>query len=126
MFPTVVRSLIVADIAPVSYPSRHDHIFKGLRAVDLAAITSRSQADQQMQVYITDITTRFFTLQATEWITPTIGSVLDDVQAITSPSGEVIIGKFVESGCFFVAMEILLRSSAHRFVCLDPVDFDDT
>ena len=62
-FPSIVKSLIVADIAPVSYPSRHDNVFKGLRAVDIGAITSRSQADQQMQAHITGAATRLFLLK---------------------------------------------------------------
>ena len=61
--PSVVRSLVVADIAPVSYPPRHDNVFRGLRAVDTVAITSRSQADQQMRDYITDAATRLFLLK---------------------------------------------------------------
>ena len=63
MFPDALKSLIIADIAPVQYPSRHDLIFEGLRAVDLATIDSRSRADQQMQPYIPDVATRYFLLK---------------------------------------------------------------
>ena len=63
MFPDRVNSLIVADIAPVNYHSRHNHIFKALRSVDLAAVKSRNQADQQMQAYVTDAAVRRFLLK---------------------------------------------------------------
>ena len=63
MFPNKVNSLIIADIAPVSYYSRHNHIFKALRLVDLVTVKSRNQADQQMQAYVTDASVRGFLLK---------------------------------------------------------------
>ena len=63
MFPAIVNSLVIVDIAPVSYPPRHHHVFTALQAVDLATIDSRSQADQQMKAYVTDIATRRFLLK---------------------------------------------------------------
>ncbi|MEM1152648.1 MAG: alpha/beta fold hydrolase, partial [Pseudomonadota bacterium] len=43
-YPALVSSLVVADIAPVMYPSHHDHILAGLDAVAAAACESRSAA----------------------------------------------------------------------------------
>lgn len=42
--PELIKSLIVADIAPVTYTHRHTHIFDALNAIDLPTLTSRSQA----------------------------------------------------------------------------------
>jgi esterase len=63
MFPSMVNSLIIADIAPVSYPPRHHDVFTALRAVDLATINGRSQADQQMKAHVSDSATRSFLLK---------------------------------------------------------------
>lgn len=47
--PQQVRRLAVVDIAPVGYQHDFDSVFASLRAVDLARIRNRSDADQQMQ-----------------------------------------------------------------------------
>ena len=53
-YPAQVRSLMVADIAPVSYPARHDAVFAGLTAVDAANCQSRDEADQLLRREISD------------------------------------------------------------------------
>ncbi len=43
-FPQLVKSLVVADIAPVTYSHRHTHIFDALNAIDLSTLANRSDA----------------------------------------------------------------------------------
>ncbi|WP_435273950.1 alpha/beta fold hydrolase [Psychrobium sp. nBUS_13] len=43
-FPQWVKSLVVADIAPVTYSHRHTHIFDALNAIDLTSLANRSEA----------------------------------------------------------------------------------
>ena len=57
-----VDRLVVADIAPVTYPGQHDSIFDGLLAVDLATIGSRSAADMVLAQYEEDELVRQFLL----------------------------------------------------------------
>lgn len=61
--PDRVNHLIVADIAPVQYPAHHDPILAGLQAIDLAQLKSRNDADQQLQAYVDNLTTRQFLLK---------------------------------------------------------------
>lgn len=61
--PQRVERLIVADIAPVEYPPHHSDVFAGLFNVDLAAITSRSAADQQLAEHIDSAGVRGFLLK---------------------------------------------------------------
>lgn len=62
--PGRVAKLIVADIAPVSYPQRgHDEIFAGIRAVGLAGLRSRIDADKAMAQHILDPAVRQFILK---------------------------------------------------------------
>ncbi|MCV6615282.1 MAG: alpha/beta fold hydrolase [Cellvibrionaceae bacterium] len=61
--PELVDKLIVADIAPVSYPRRHDAIFAGLGSLDLDSIKSRKQAGQQLQASIQIPAVRQFLLK---------------------------------------------------------------
>lgn len=46
--PSRVRSLIVADIAPVAYDARHSGILDALCGIDLEQLTSRQDADAQL------------------------------------------------------------------------------
>lgn len=50
--PSRVSKLVLADIAPVAYRSRHDAVFKALNSVDLANLSSRSQAMKTMMVHL--------------------------------------------------------------------------
>jgi esterase len=50
--PDRVRGLVVADIAPVDYPARHDAVFAALRAVSDANCTSRGEAARVLETYL--------------------------------------------------------------------------
>jgi esterase len=65
-YPDRVNRLIVADIAPVAYPRRHDDVFEAYRAVDLDKITSRTDADVLMSPYLALASTRSFLLKNLE------------------------------------------------------------
>lgn len=62
--PDLVRNLIIADIAPVTYPAAPSEEVAAMKAVDLTAITRRSDADLQLQCYISDPSVRAFLLQS--------------------------------------------------------------
>ena len=50
--PSRVRSLVVADIAPVTYSPHHQAVFAALAAVDTARCSSREEAVQLMSAYV--------------------------------------------------------------------------
>lgn len=52
--PDSVASLVVADIAPVAYPPRHDGVFAALRAVAEARCSRREQAAELMASQVQD------------------------------------------------------------------------
>jgi pimeloyl-ACP methyl ester carboxylesterase len=60
--PERVRRLVVVDIAPRQYPDAHDDIFDGLRALDLAGVRSRREADEALARRIPDAGVRRFLL----------------------------------------------------------------
>ena len=47
-FPSKVKALIVADIAPRTYESRHDHIFKALESVDFSVMKDRKEVEAHL------------------------------------------------------------------------------
>lgn len=59
-----VDRLIVADIAPVQYTHRHDHIIKGLNSVPLASLSNRQQANEILSQYIEEDGVRGFLLKS--------------------------------------------------------------
>jgi esterase len=59
-FPERVNKLIVADIGPKFYPTHHQSVFAALHAVPLEKLERRTEADQYMEAYLKDVSTRQF------------------------------------------------------------------
>lgn len=66
-YPEYVSKLIVADISPRFYPVHHDAILKGLGALDFNTLSTRGEADEQMENYVSDFGTRQFLLKNLYW-----------------------------------------------------------
>jgi esterase len=62
-FPELTEALIVADIAPKTYPSGHDLIFEALCALKPATLRNREQAEEELSLLIDDIGVRLFLLK---------------------------------------------------------------
>ncbi|WP_127782070.1 alpha/beta fold hydrolase [Rhodococcus sp. X156] len=67
--PELLTALVVVDISPVSYPAERsgsdfDRFLTAMRAMDLAALTSRSDADKALSEAVPDPTVRGFLLQS--------------------------------------------------------------
>ena len=62
--PEKVRKLIVADIAPVAYSHTQMPMIDAMRAIDLADVEKRSDADQQLATRVEDPGIRAFLLQS--------------------------------------------------------------
>lgn len=62
-YPSGFSKLIIVDIAPKSYPVHHDEILKGLNALDLTLLSSRSDADKQLSAYVQELGVRQFLLK---------------------------------------------------------------
>jgi len=89
--------LIVADIAPVVYEPHHRAFIDAMLALDLTAITRRSDADQQLALTITEPGVRAFLLQnlvqkGSEWFwrfnLKTLGNSLEALGGF--PASDVI------------------------------------
>lgn len=60
--PELVERLVVADIAPKTYPPKHDLIFDALCALDLRSYAERKEVDKALQKRITEKRVREFLL----------------------------------------------------------------
>lgn len=61
--PQQVRSLMIADIAPVAYDARHNSILSALESLELSQLTSRQDADRQLAEHIESAGVRMFLLK---------------------------------------------------------------
>ena len=60
--PDLVSRLIVADIAPKSYPPRHQDVFRAIHILSENIITQRNQADELVKDVLPNQATRLFLL----------------------------------------------------------------
>lgn len=67
-YPTQLTKLIVADIAPKSYPVHHTAIIDGMLALDLETINTRKEAEKELSKHLDDFSTRQFLLKNLYWI----------------------------------------------------------
>ncbi|GIU26226.1 alpha/beta fold hydrolase [Shewanella schlegeliana] len=63
-YPELVSKLVIADIAPVAYESRHDKVFSALESMPLAEIKDRRQALAHMKNWGIDDGTAQFLLKS--------------------------------------------------------------
>lgn len=62
--PDLVRALVVADIAPMAYGHSQSHLIEAMRGLDLAALSSRGEADAALAAAVEDVAVRAFLLQS--------------------------------------------------------------
>jgi len=62
-FPNRVNKLIIADIAPVTYPPHHAKIIDGLLSLDLCQLKNRKEADKQLAHFVEEVGVRQFLLR---------------------------------------------------------------
>ena len=62
-FPEMVEKLVVIDIAPRAYVGGHDDIFEALFSIDLATLSSRSEAEAILSVQIQELGVRQFLMK---------------------------------------------------------------
>ena len=61
--PDRVSQLIIADIAPVTYPDLHEHVFDALRGIDPAQYSHRDDIDSVLSKSVTSVRVRQFLLK---------------------------------------------------------------
>ena len=62
-YPHRVEKLVIADIAPKSYPALHQNILRGLHSIPIDKINSREEANESLKEYISSGKIRQFLLK---------------------------------------------------------------
>ncbi|MBD2752723.1 alpha/beta fold hydrolase [Spirosoma validum] len=63
LYPGTYQKLVVVDIAPKFYPVHHAELVRGMKAIDLATIKSRTDADAALSRFEPILTVRQFLLK---------------------------------------------------------------
>ncbi|MBS1647123.1 MAG: alpha/beta fold hydrolase [Bacteroidetes bacterium] len=69
-YQQALSKLIVADMSPRAYPPHHDEVLQALQAVNFSTISTRKEAEQILNEYISDFGTKQFLLKNIYWKEP--------------------------------------------------------
>ncbi len=62
--PHCIDKLVIADIAPVAYPPKHNEVLEALKDLDLSLVNNRKEADVLLQPLIKELGVRNFVLKS--------------------------------------------------------------
>lgn len=68
-YPSLLKKLLVVDIAPVNYPVHHSQILSAMRDVDFAVVNRRGDVDKILAEKIEEVGVRQFLLKNLYWKT---------------------------------------------------------
>ncbi len=66
-YPGIASEIIVVDIAPRAYEAHHDSVLKGLNGVNFSQTKTRKEAEEVLNLFITDLGTKQFLLKNIYW-----------------------------------------------------------
>ena len=67
LHPERIEKLLVVDIAPKAYPVHHQEFIDAMKAMDLASISTRKEADEALKKGIENFAIRQFLLKSLYW-----------------------------------------------------------
>ena len=114
--PDRVDRLIVADIAPVAYQGNHNAVFAGLRAVDLATLQSRRDAESVLAEHIEEEGVRQFILKSLYRDENKQFQWRMNVQGLEDCYEELRQGLRVEPGQQFTGSVLFIKGELSRYI----------
>ena len=113
-FPELVSKLIVADISPRFYPIHHDQILNGLSTLDFLEIKSRSQADEVLSSFISEVGVRQFLLKNLYWISPGQLALRINLEVLKNEVSEV--GEALDQSAHSKVLALFLKGDRSEYV----------
>lgn len=114
LYPEKVNQLIVADIAPKSYPPHHQSILNGLASLDFEIIKSRKEADEQLALHVKEIPTRQFLLKNIYRVTPDQLGLRLNIDVLKNASDH--IGASLEKQHNFKGKTLFLKGALSGYI----------
>lgn len=112
--PELVEKLLVADIAPKSYPPHHQDIIKALNTIDFSVQNSRKLIDEKLSELIPEVGVRQFILKNTYRKTKEELAFRFNLKSLTNNYSEVI--KPLPSFTVFDGETLFLRGGKSGYV----------
>ena len=112
--PERVAKLIVADIAPKSYPQHHQDILKSLSLLNFESLSSRGEADKVLAQYIHEIGTRQFLLKNLYWVEKGILGLRVNLPVVTEQIAAV--GKALPESAIYRGETLFLRGARSGYI----------
>ncbi|MDC8005743.1 alpha/beta fold hydrolase [Aureisphaera galaxeae] len=109
-----VSQLMVADIAPKSYPQHHHEILKALAMLDFNEIKSRGKADEKLAEYIPELGTRQFLLKNLYWKEKGQLGLRINLEVLTEKNTE--IGKALPENATFSKDTLFVRGEQSGYI----------
>jgi len=113
-YPEMVLKLIVADIAPKSYPLHHQDILKALSSLDFSEVDSRKKADEVLSHYIKNVGIRQFLLKNLYWIEKGQLALRINLPVLVKNIEEV--GKALPEDSFYSGDTLFLRGANSHYI----------
>jgi esterase len=119
-FPEMTEKLLVADIAPKFYPPHHHEIIDALRSVNLAIISSRTEADAALKKKLSNAGIRQFLLKNLYWTKEKKLAFRFNLPILSKKMEEV--GENINSTDNFEGATLFLRGSKSEYVTENDID----
>lgn len=113
-YPGKTEKLLVADIAPKFYPPHHHEIIDGLNKIDLSVLTSRKEADDELQKHISNFGIRQFLLKNLYWNSEKKLSFRFNLPVLSHKMEEV--GENINSTDSYAGPTLFLKGSKSEYV----------
>lgn len=117
-YPDLVSKLIVADIAPKSYPVHHQYILKALSSLDLPTLESREEANDLLAQYIKEQGVRLFLLKNLYRVNSSEFGLRINLPVLTEKVGE--IGVALSDGALYEGDTLFLGGEKSDYI--EPAD----
>ena len=117
--PEMVGKLLVADISSKYYPPHHQAIINGLNALDFEKIASRSQAENELARYISDLGTRQFLLKSLYWVEKGKLGFRFNLDVLSQRLHE--IGENISTSSLYEGPTLFLKGDRSEYVTADDL-----
>lgn len=122
LYPELVQTVIIVDIAPKQYKRGHDDVFEAIFSVDLNLLESRKQAEEMMLPYVQDFGTRQFLLKNLDRKEDGKYAWKMNLRTLHMDYEEII--KSIESDQPFLGKTLVIKGGKSRYILdSDRADF---
>ena len=119
-YPKRVEKLIIIDISPKKYKSKHDMILSGLSSLNFEIIKSRKQADDHLSHFVSEPNIRNFLLKNLYWKSPDRLSLRFNISILKNSSIE--LNKEIKLSGIFDKPTLFLKGEFSDYISTKDIE----